>query len=164
MTIEELGSIGEFIGSIAVIATLIYLALEIRLSRHATMALIYQHRSDAASDARAQIGASPSQSVAVYKFKKAMHEHGPMKAVESCSETDLAQISFYFGAQLNRIDNVHYQYNQGLVDHEFYDATFVDGVRRFGEVWDALGLLAESQRPSFIKDVRAILEEQTKAA
>lgn len=164
MTIEELGSIGEIIGSIAVLATLIYLAMEIRLSRHATMALIYQHRSDAASDARAQIGASPSQSLAVYKFNRTMRELGTGTAIESCSETELAQISFYFAAQLNRIDNVHYQYNQGLVDHEFYQATFVEGVREFGEVWEALGLVTENQRSSFIKDVRAVLAERAKAA
>lgn len=164
MTIAELGSIGEFIGSIAVIATLIYLAMEIRLSRHATMALIYQHRSDAASDARAQIGASPSQSLAVYKFNKTMRGLGTAAAIESCSETDLAQISFYFAAQLNRIDNVHYQYNRGLVDHEFYQATFVDGVREFSQVWEALGLVTENQRSSFISDVRAILDEHEKAA
>ena len=42
MTIQELGSIGEFISSIAVLVTLIYLALQIRQNRQATVASTMQ--------------------------------------------------------------------------------------------------------------------------
>ncbi len=38
MTIQELGSIGEFISSIAVLFTLIYLAVQVRQTRDATIA------------------------------------------------------------------------------------------------------------------------------
>lgn len=53
MTIAELGALGEFIGSIAVLLTLVYLALQIRhskelLERHEKISLsqIYQARVD----------------------------------------------------------------------------------------------------------------------
>ena len=42
MTIQELGSIGEFVSSIAVLVTLIYLALQIRQNRQATVASTMQ--------------------------------------------------------------------------------------------------------------------------
>ncbi len=35
MTIFELGALGEFVGSIAVVGTLIYLAIQIRANTHA---------------------------------------------------------------------------------------------------------------------------------
>ncbi len=38
MTITELGSLGEFVGAIAVVATLIYLAFQVKQSRLATLA------------------------------------------------------------------------------------------------------------------------------
>jgi hypothetical protein len=48
MTIQELGAIGEFIGSIAVLATLVYLTIQVRASKIQTRASLLQHRSDAA--------------------------------------------------------------------------------------------------------------------
>ena len=42
MTIQELGSIGEFISSIAVLLTLIYLAVQVRQTRNATIASTMQ--------------------------------------------------------------------------------------------------------------------------
>ncbi len=38
MTITELGAMGEFVGAIAVVATLLYLALQVRQSKMATLA------------------------------------------------------------------------------------------------------------------------------
>ena len=42
MSIQELGSIGEFISSIAVLVTLIYLAVQVRQTRNATVASTMQ--------------------------------------------------------------------------------------------------------------------------
>ncbi len=42
MTIQELGSIGEFVSSIAVLVTLIYLVIQIRHNRNATVASTLQ--------------------------------------------------------------------------------------------------------------------------
>lgn len=47
MTMQELGAIGEFVGGIAVIATLIYLALQIKQNTRMNAALIRQHFYDA---------------------------------------------------------------------------------------------------------------------
>ena len=43
MTIQELGSIGEFVSSIAVLITLIYLAIQVRQGRNATVASTLQN-------------------------------------------------------------------------------------------------------------------------
>ncbi|HEY5680804.1 MAG TPA: hypothetical protein VIS55_12115 [Pseudomonadales bacterium] len=48
MTIAELGSIGEFVGSFAVLATLIYLATQIKHSQKFAMAQAFQGRTDLA--------------------------------------------------------------------------------------------------------------------
>ncbi len=47
MTITELGALGEFVGAIAVVATLAYLAVQVRQNTRMMRAQIYQARSDA---------------------------------------------------------------------------------------------------------------------
>ncbi len=47
MTIQELGAIGELIGGIAVVVTLIYLAVQVRQNTRMNAALIRQHFYDA---------------------------------------------------------------------------------------------------------------------
>ncbi|MCB1645206.1 MAG: hypothetical protein KDI36_07120 [Pseudomonadales bacterium] len=162
MTIEEMGSLGEFFGSIAVFVTLLYLVAEIRLTRKATMAQIYQQRSDAASSSRSQIGASPAQALAVVKFRNLFHDQGIDAAVAGVSETDLAQVGFYFSAQIHRIDNIHYQYHAGLVDDELFEATVVHGIRQNAAIWSYFHLL-ESHRSSFVADIRRILDGEEPA-
>jgi len=47
VSISDLGSLGEFIGSIAVLVTLIYVALQIRYNTHATRAASHHAITDA---------------------------------------------------------------------------------------------------------------------
>ena len=75
-------------------------------------------------------------------------------ALAGCSETEIAQVVFYFSAQIHRIDNIHYQYSNGLVDEELYNATVIQGIRQNGRIWRHFHLL-ESQRKSFV----ALIEE-----
>ncbi|NIU08761.1 hypothetical protein GWN42_09780, partial [candidate division KSB1 bacterium] len=42
MTLTELGAIGEFVGGIAVVLTLVYLAVQIRQSTNSTRSSAYQ--------------------------------------------------------------------------------------------------------------------------
>ena len=48
MSIVELGAMGEFIGSIAVLCTLLYLTVQVRQSTRQSRAQLLQHRNDAA--------------------------------------------------------------------------------------------------------------------
>ncbi len=54
MTLTELGALGEFVGAIAVVVTLVYLAIQIRQNTHSmeegrrlALAQTYQMRADA---------------------------------------------------------------------------------------------------------------------
>lgn len=50
MSIENLGSIGEFVGAIATVATLIYLAVQVRSNTKLTQAAAIQYMLDGARD------------------------------------------------------------------------------------------------------------------
>jgi len=46
MDIQDLGAIGEFIGSILVLITLVYVVIQLRQNQHAMMAQTHQMRAD----------------------------------------------------------------------------------------------------------------------
>ena len=50
MTIAELGSLGELLGSIAVLCTLVYLAIQVKHAKDATRATLLQYRADASRE------------------------------------------------------------------------------------------------------------------
>lgn len=50
MTIQDLGALGEIIGAVAVIITLIYLAVQLRQSNRATHRLMYSNAAEKVSD------------------------------------------------------------------------------------------------------------------
>ena len=65
MSLESLGNIGEFIGGLAVIATLVYLALQIRQNTRAVRASALQAANDSAQRVLATVSQSP-ENAAVY--------------------------------------------------------------------------------------------------
>ena len=56
--IELLGNLGEFVGSIAVLATLVYLAVQVRQTRDVVVASTHQARSDSGRDITLSMAAS----------------------------------------------------------------------------------------------------------
>ena len=59
MTIQELGSLGELVAAIATVATLIYLALQIRHNTQATRAASFHAISDSMNHVNVSIAQSP---------------------------------------------------------------------------------------------------------
>ena len=59
MSLDELGSIGEFLSSIGVIATLIFLIVEVRRNTNAAHGTSLQRTFDRFSNARNMIASNP---------------------------------------------------------------------------------------------------------
>ena len=58
----------------------------------------------------------------------------------------------------NYLDNIHYQYQQGFIDQEYYQSQFQDAVRNFAPRWRAARV--NEPRPSFRQEVERILAEE----
>ena len=120
MSIMELGALGEFLGAIAVVATLAYLAIQVRqskelLKRNQKLAIgqAYQFRAAMTSDnARTQLYNHDSISV------QAKVDRGE-------ELTDLEKRVRKTGYALGHFayDNMYYQYSLGLVDEETWLGT-----------------------------------------
>ena len=72
MGIVELGALGEFVGSIAVLATLIYLTFQVREARAESRSSLLQHRNDAARSLWQSEASNPELVAALVKGDRAL--------------------------------------------------------------------------------------------
>ncbi len=109
MDIMELGAIGELVGGVAVIASLLYVGIQIRqntaLTRAATM-----------SDALNQSGEF-SQAVALDKATSALFFKG-VDDPDSLDRDEKSQFFFVMMAFMRRYENSEYQLRQGLLPED----------------------------------------------
>lgn len=111
MTLNELGNIGEFVSSIGVIVSLIYLALQVRKNTETERTSTYQSVvSDFGSLNRA-MASTPELS---YLFVKAMENFGELSSDEK------ARISQLFFAAFHYFENMFYQNQKGYLEEDVW--------------------------------------------
>jgi hypothetical protein len=163
MTIMELGAIGELLGAIGVIATLIYLSVQIRQntramdeSRRLSLAQTYQMRADALQD-MVVTAASSEISPIIAKLSEAGYPE-QIEALDTLDEIELGRFRLWQIAQQTHWDNMHFQYQQGFLDEQYYQEAFSERVLRLAPTWRALNLTGG--RKSFFNEIDRLEKEQ----
>jgi len=163
MTITELGALGEFVGAIGVVITLIYLAIQIRQttrameeSRRLALAQTYQLRADALQDMLVRAANSEHVGPILAKLTEAGYPED-IGSLDQLSPVERGRFRQWQIAQHVHWDNMFYQYQQGFLDEEYYREEFVVRVRRLAPVWRALGIVAN--RRSFDREIERLLGE-----
>jgi hypothetical protein len=168
MTISELGSVGELVGSIAVLCTLVYLAVQVKHAKNATRATLLQHRADASRSLWMFESSNPSISKIVRSANERMGHLGqPAKRIfrektgmteEECDEVFPFLAMHFFHRQT--------LFGSGLSDAELevldnqVRGMYSGGVSRawFESVLENQGGGFE---PIFVEHVRSIIESET---
>ena len=157
-----LGNLGEFVGALAVVATLIYLAIQVRyakasldantaaLAEDRRLALVqtYQARALAAVDNTIYMG--EPEMVAIL-------DQVQQSGVESLSADDAGRFRTYAVTQIMRLDSIHFAWERGFIDDDYYNNTFKGLVVINKESF--LTVTTPIWRPSFLRDVETILRE-----
>lgn len=120
-TAQLLGNFGEFVGAIAVVVTLGYLAVQVRHSREATDA---NTRSVAHSEvvARAQVrSAITDQIIQINSLVLSEPtlfdlQQKSVRGLPVVDETEASRLGLLAFLWFKHAENVHYQYRQGLYD------------------------------------------------
>jgi hypothetical protein len=111
MTIQDLGSIGELLAAMATLATLIYLAIQIRQNTKAvkgsTLNSITQHK---------QFKIRWSSEIAE-TYRKSVADPTSLTSTEELLMSD------WLIASLIARENEYYQYNQGLLDYDNWQSS-----------------------------------------
>ena len=163
MTLQDWGAIGEVVGAVSVVVTLIYLAKQIRLNTHAmdegrklALAQTYQLRSDALQAMLVQAADSEHVGPIIIKLTGLGYPED-VKALDALTDDERGRFRMWQIAQQTHWDNMHYQFQHGYLDREYYDDAFKDRVVRLAPTWKALGLT--SGRQSFFAEVERLARE-----
>ncbi len=161
MTIMELGALGEFIGAIAVVATLAYLAIQIRQNTHTmeegkrlALAQTYQMRADALQQMLVQASESKYIGPIITKLTLAGYPEN-VTSLEDLPPEERGRFRLWQIAQQTHWDNMYYQYQQGFLDDEYYRDSFRERVRRLAPIWKALDVTGSRQ--SFAEETELIM-------
>ncbi len=164
MTIIELGALGEFLGSIAVLATLVYLAMQIRQNTHAmdegrklAIAQTYQMRSDALQMMLVQAADSEHIGPLITKLTSAGYPED-ISALAHLSKVERGRFRMWQIAQQTHWDNMYFQYQQGFIDEEYYRDSFRERVSRLAPTWKELKVAGA--RRSFVEEIESIMAEE----
>ena len=164
MTILELGALGEFLGSIAVLFTLVYLTVQVRQgnrsleeSRKLALAQTYQMRSDALQMMLVHAADSEHIGPIITRLTTVGYPED-VSALEHLTEEERGRFRQWQIAQQTHWDNMFFQYQQGFIDEEYYRDSFRERVRRLAPTWEVLNVAAARQ--SFVAEIDDILAER----
>ena len=161
MTILELGALGELLGSIAVLATLVYLSVQIRQNTHSmdeskklALAQTYQMRADALQMMLVHAADSKRIGPIIAKLTDAGYPED-IRALDGLSKEERQRFRLWQIAQQTHWDNMFFQYQQGFIDEEYYRDSFRERVRRLAPTWTALKLAGA--RRTFNAEIDSIM-------
>lgn len=161
MTIFELGALGELLGSVAVLITLVYLSIQIRQntrsmqeSRKLALAQTYQMRSDALQMMLVHAADSTHIGPIITKLTGLGYPED-VAALEHLSAEERGRFRQWQIAQQTHWDNMFFQYQQGFIDDEYYRDSFRERVGRLAPTWRALKV--SGARRSFNAEIEDIL-------
>jgi len=164
MTLQDFGAIGEVVGALGVVVTLLYLTKQIRLNtiamdeaRKLALAQTYQMRSDALQ--AMMVAAADSEHIGPIIIK--LTELGypeDVAALDQLTSEERRRFRLWQIAQQTHWDNMFFQYQHGYLDEESYEDSFKERVRRLAPTWKALGLMVV--RRSFLEEIRRLQQEK----
>ena len=113
MTLEQLGGLGEFIGAMAVVVSLIYIAREIRVNSRSTRLATLQSAMESAQ----RIIELPIRDRDLARVIR-IGSNDP----DSLTEDEYAQYRYWIILSLRSMENLFVQYKSGALDHETWVA------------------------------------------
>ena len=111
MTLQDLGSIGEFVAAIATLATLVYLALQIRQNTKSSRSATYQAATRDILQAADQVTLDPELNCIYFE---GLHDF------DSLSREKKRRFASYMISLLRRYENMLYQTNAGMLDSDWW--------------------------------------------
>lgn len=111
VTLEQFASIGEIIGGIGVVVSLVYLAIQIRSNTEAERTSTYQSIVSDFGALNNSMASSPELS---YMFAQGMEDYHQLKPDEQ------ARVSQMFFQCFHYFENMFYQYRKGYLDEEVW--------------------------------------------
>jgi hypothetical protein len=111
MTLENLGNIGEFVGALAVVISLVYLAVQIRQNTRAVRSASHQTLVSTEQAIQASISDNPEVARIVVQANKDF---------DALNEEDRVRFLMLASRYFSTFENIYYQYSRGLLDEDLW--------------------------------------------
>jgi hypothetical protein len=111
VSLSDLGNIGEFLGGLAVIISIIYLAVQVRQNTRAIHSSRYQDATDSVAAFYSLI--AQDADVAAL-FNSGLRDAG------SLDETDSRRFAALLNSVFSHFENLHFQNEQGTIDAQLW--------------------------------------------
>jgi len=156
--LDELNGWLQVVATIGVIASIIFLGLELRQNSDLMRAQIYQARAEIIQETFLANQESEHIVPIQVKLEQAYAEHNTVaETVAALTAEEKMRFAYFLERQIRHLDNMYYQYELGLIDEE-YMAWWANIVRNNVEMWyEVLGEDIPG-RKSFVEEVRQIFD------
>jgi hypothetical protein len=144
--------IAEVVGIAAIVASLVFVGLELRQTQNALMASTYQARAFDAMNAERGIADSEYIGPILAKI-----DFDDEESLDGLSKEEFWRLRRYYNARMIDLDNEYYQYQSGYLDEKFFEGQFKRSVSRVAKRWRRLGVT--EMRPEFRELVDELLAE-----
>jgi len=142
--------IAELIGLAAIVASLIFVGLELRQTQSALMASTYQARAFDAMSASRDL--ADSEYIGPILARVDFEDE---QSLNNLSDEEMWRLRQYYVSRMIDLDNEFYQYQSGFLSEEFFQSQYQRSVLRNARQWRALGI--REIRPEFEQLIDQIL-------
>jgi hypothetical protein len=167
---QLLGNVGEFFGAIAVVATLIFLTIQVKHSkasveantksleesRRLALAQTYQARAEVRIG-QLQLEAESEFVAPLLEKLESLNWDANEEAFDSLNPLEQRRVRAWLTAGQRQFDNYHYQYEQGFIDEEYWQNVIYPGLRSSASSWRFIP--RTGYRPSFKALISRALSE-----
>jgi hypothetical protein len=141
VTLNELGNLGEFISGLAVVVTLVYLALQIRYNTRAVRSSMHQDMVESTL----RIAESVSDNADIARIVlKADEDYG------SLTKEEQVRFEAYAERVFGNFESVFYSYRNSMIEEdlwESWESSFLDDISR-----DSMRRFWKDERPLHLRD------------
>ena len=160
MSIQDWGAVGEIVGAIGVIASLLYLALQIRQNSRTSKAEAVQAIQQAMVDLSMALASDPSWSKILESSRHSFRELSP---------EERTRLGFFWIALMRTTETLYHHYLNGNADPSIWEA-HARGVavnlrsRGFREWWQTVPYPFTSEFSLFVNDTMRSVQESKSPA
>ena len=153
MNWDAIGAVGETIGALAVLVTLVYLALQLRVQNQVAKAQMHQQRADSVVPLASMLTQSEESTNLCFGVVS-----GDINVAE-LSKVELFQAKLLFSPLRANLENTYDQYVRGYISEELYRDVAVKNCETYGQA--ILDLKLPLSNP-FKKELMKIVKQAKK--
>ena len=148
MTLNELGSLGEFISGLAVVVTLVYLAIQIRHNTRAVRSSMHQDMVESTLRIAESMSDNPDVGRIVLKANR---------DYDNLTREEFIRFEAYAERVFSNFESVFYSYRNSMIEQdlwESWEASYLSDLSR-----EAIRRFWQDERPQHLRDFMNFVDQ-----